>query len=78
MPIMWGLEWYLHIGWLKTIRVTHYCEMQMTNIVSDQLPDEVNTVSATQTLRISYCDQRKIQLLLFLLRLFKEAEGCSG
>lgn len=54
-----GLKGYFHIGWLKTSRVTHYPERQMTNLVSDQLPDDIKTASTTQMLCISYCDQKR-------------------
>lgn len=54
-----GLKGYVHIGWLKTSRVTHYRDRQMTNMVSDELPDEIKTAITTQMLCISYCDQER-------------------
>lgn len=49
----------------------------MINIVSEHLSEEINTVSASQMLRISHRD-KEIQLIFFLSRLFQEAEGCAG
>lgn len=72
--IMWGTVWFFLIGWLKITRVTHHCEIQMmTNIASEQLHEKINAI---QMLCASYSD-KKVQLLFFLSRLFKEAEGCA-